>query len=230
MLDRAAAAGVILTMASKFRYVDDVARAKAIMASGLIGEVVLFENAFASRVPMGKRWNADPAISGGGVLIDNGTHSVDIMRYFLGSLDRVQVVEGKRVQGLPVEDTVHIFARSARGVMGSIDLSWSIHKELDSYIRIYGSEGTIAVGWRSSQYRRSSSTAWERFGEGYDRTAAFCRGIDNFVDAVRGDDELIVSQADAMASVEVIEAAYAAMHSAQWTSVRRFTVPAVSVA
>ena len=38
------------------------------------------------------------------------------------------------MQGLAVEDTVRIFVRTRSGVMGSIDLSWSINKELDSYI------------------------------------------------------------------------------------------------
>ena len=133
MIKASQAAGRILTMASKFRFVDDVAQARSLVASGIIGEPVLFENSFTAHVDMTNRWNSQQEISGGGVLIDNGTHSVDIMRYFLGPLAQLQVVEGKRIQGLAVEDTVRMFLLSEDGVMGSVDLSWSINKELHLY-------------------------------------------------------------------------------------------------
>ena len=219
MVDHANRLGVKLSMGSKFRYVEDVIRAKSIVSSGILGEIILFENAFTSRVDMSKRWNSDPRISGGGVLIDNGSHSVDIMRYFLGPLAEVQVVEGKRVQGLPVEDTVRIFVRSTSGVMGSIDLSWSINKELDSYVNIYGSRGTISVGWKESKFRQSSSPDWIVFGKGYNKVQAFRSQIDNFCKAIRGEEALLITAEDALASVEVIEAAYAALRQHPWIPV-----------
>ena len=132
VVDAARQNGVTITMASKFRYVDDVIKAKQIVDSGVLGDIILFENAFTARVDMSNRWNSDAKISGGGVLIDNGTHSVDIARYFLGPLAEVRVMRGRRGQNVEVEDTVQIFVRSACGIMGNIDLSWSINKELDA--------------------------------------------------------------------------------------------------
>jgi predicted dehydrogenase len=221
MLDAARRCNVKLTMASKFRYVEDVVRAKSIVTSGILGEIILFENAFTSRIDMTSRWNSNAAISGGGVLIDNGTHSIDIMRYFLGPLADVQVVEGKRSQGLSVEETVRIFVRSVGGVMGNIDLSWCINKELDNYISIYGSQGTVCVGWKESKYRQSSSQDWVVFGRGYNKVQAFRSQINNFSRAILGEEQLLITAEDALASVEVIEAAYAALRQSQWTTVRR---------
>lgn len=219
MAAEAHANNVLLTMASKFRYVEDVIKAKSIVASGILGEIVLFENAFTARVDMANRWNSNPAVSGGGVLIDNGTHSVDLMRYFLGPLSEVHCVEGKRVQGLPVEDTVRVFVRSECGVMGSVDLSWSVNKELDWYLNIYGSNGTVQVGWKQSRYRQASSRDWIVFGTGYDKHQAFRSQLTNFARAIRGKEQLLITWEDALASVDVIEAAYASLRAAPWTGV-----------
>jgi predicted dehydrogenase len=208
-----------LLMASKFRYAHDVMQAKSIIASGVIGDVVLFENAFTSRVEMKNRWNSDPTISGGGVLIDNGTHSVDIVRYFLGPLVEIQVVEGRRIQDIPVEDTVRVFVRSQGGVMGSIDLSWSLNKELPYYISVYGSLGTLHVGWKESKFRRAGDAEWTIFGSGYDKVQAFSSQIDNFVGAIRGEEPPRITLADALASVEVIDAAYEAMWRDSWVPI-----------
>jgi predicted dehydrogenase len=224
MLDAAERAGVILTMASKFRYVEDVTRARSLVASGVIGETILLENSFASHVDMSSRWNANPEVSGGGVLIDNGTHSVDLTRYFLGPLVDVQAVEAKRSQGLEVEETVRLMVKSIGGVLGAIDLSWSLNKELDSYLSIYGSHGTIHVGWKQSRYHQSQGREWVVFGAGYDKVQAFRSQIDNFSHAINGDEPLRVTAADALASVEVIEAAYASLSQKRSMEVGRHQV------
>jgi predicted dehydrogenase len=153
------------------------------------------------------------------VLIDNGTHSVDLMRLFLGPLADVQVVEGGRGQGLAVEETVRLFVRNGRGALGSIDLSWSLGREADAYLTLYGTEGILQLGWRESRYRRTAREEWTVFGTGYDKIQAFRSQIDNFVRAVRGEEELRITMEDALASVEVIEAAYRALHGGRWTAV-----------
>lgn len=209
----------VFTMASKFRYVSDVAAAKSLITSGVIGEVVLFENVFAGRVDMTHRWNSNPEISGGGVLIDNGTHSLDIARYFLGDLVDVQVIEGHRIQNLQVEDTVKLFARNQDDVLASIDLSWSVNKEQPYFLAFYGSAGTLLVGWKESKYRRSVDDEWTVFGKGYDKVDAFVSQLENFAGAIRGVETLVVTPEDGLASVAVIEAAYRSMVQGSWEPV-----------
>jgi predicted dehydrogenase len=220
MVAAAEQAGVVFTMAAKFRFVKDVIRAREVVGSGILGELILVENVFASRVDMTRRWNSDPEISGGGVLIDNGTHSVDVMRYFLGPVVEVMAVEAKRIQHLAVEDTATMLLRTGDGVLGTVDLSWSVDKATDSYLTLYGSQGTITVGWQGARYRQASSPEWVEFGDGYDKVSCMVSQVENFCGAVRGDEPLAVTAEDAIASVSVIEAAYASLGQSDWIAVR----------
>jgi predicted dehydrogenase len=210
--------GLTLTMASKFRYVADVVAARRLVNEGLIGDPVLVENTFASRVPMAGRWNSRRTISGGGVLIDNGTHSVDIVRYLVGPIHEVFAVEGRRAQDLEVEDTVGVFARCDGDIRATIDLSWTINKERDSYLEIYGSEGAILVGWGGSRYLTETGEGWTPFGLGYDKGQAMRDQVHNFCRAITHGETLLITTQDALASVEVVAAAYASMFRNNWVS------------
>jgi len=219
MIAAADAKRVKLTMASKFRYVDDMIKVKSLVASGVLGQVILVENKFTSRVEMAGRWNADPNISGGGVLIDNGTHSVDILRYLIGPLTEIKAVQLPNVQKLGVEETVQLFVRSARGIPATVDLSWSINKELESYLNVFGTHGTAMVGWRESKYRQHSARDWVKFGDGYNKVQAFRDELGNFARACRDGEPLLITAQDALASVQAIEAAYRSLHEPHWTKV-----------
>ncbi|MGD9632023.1 MAG: Gfo/Idh/MocA family protein [Pirellulales bacterium] len=209
----------VLMMASKFRYVADVIKAKSIIEAGILGDIILYENTFCGRVPMADRWNSDAKIAGGGVLIDNGSHSADIARYLLGPVREVQAVFGPRTQRLDVEDTATLRFRTAEGVNGTIDLSWSINKEMDTYISVYGSEGTLHVGWKESRYRQEGNPNWISFGKGYDKLAALRGQITNFVGTIRGKAMPLITPNDGLASVQVIEAGYASANKDNWLSV-----------
>lgn len=220
MLALAHARGLELMMASKFRYVDDVLEARGLIESGAIGAPFVFENAFCSKVKMKDRWNATKAVAGGGVLIDNGTHSVDIARYLLGPLVEVQALFGPSLQGLEVEDTARLSFRTGGGAFGSADLSWSLAKESESYVAVYGEAGTLLLGWKGSRYRQEGGSGWVAFGTGYDKLRCLRAQFANFVEVVRGSGRPRITSADALASVEVIEAAYASAAESRWLPVR----------
>lgn len=223
MVNKAEEQGCVLMMASKFRYVADVIKAKAMLEAGALGEVILFENVFCSKVDMTARWNAQRALSGGGVLIDNGCHSVDIARYLLGPIAKVQAEEGKRVQPIEVEDTSRLYFRTANNALGTVDLSWSIHKERDAYIEIFGTEGVLSIGWKGSKFRRSEKAEWEKFGEGYDKNRAFGGQLQNFIAALQGREQPLIAGVDGLESVKVIEAAYESMKINKWIEVEPVT-------
>jgi len=209
-----------LMMASKFRYADDVIRTKSMLSSGTLGSVLFYDNCFSGVVNMRDRWNSNPKVSGGGVLIDNGTHSVDIVRYLLGPIDSVYAFEGKRVAGLDVEDTVTISFRTADRVTGTIRLSWSVQVDTATYIDITGTEGALRVGWKQSQYKRSGNAEWVPFGHGYDKIASFRNQVDNFVKACSGAEPPRITKEEGLSSVAVVEAAYESLETGEWVAVR----------
>jgi len=209
----------LLMMASKFRYVEDIIKAKGIVESGILGDVILFENVFCSKVDMRERWNSKKEIAGGGVLIDNGSHSVDIARFLLGPIMKVQAEEGKRVQRLEVEDTARLYFRTQSDTMGAVDLSWSIHKEQESFIDLFGTEGVLSIGWKCSKYRQSEKMNWVSFGKGYDKLSAFSGQIKNFVGTIKGAEMPVISARDSLESVKVIHAAYKSTAVNKWVEV-----------
>lgn len=219
MVAAAAVGGVPFTMATKFRFVDDVVQARELLQSGVVGDIIQLENTFASRVDMRGRWNSNRSVSGGGVLIDNGTHSVDIARYFLGPIQEVLVVERPRTQDVDVEDSVQLLLRTASEATATIDLSWSYDNATDTYLQIYGTEGALRVGWAESAYRKNQSDEWTPFGIGYDKIRCMRNQVVNFCAALRGTEPLAITAADAIASVQVISAAYRSLELGDWVVV-----------
>ena len=219
MGQKALDAQVILMMATKFRFVDDVVKAKGIIESGVLGRILFFENTLCSFVDMTQRWNSKPEISGGGVLIDNGTHSIDIARFLLGDIDSIQAARGTQIQDISVEDTVRIFFKTQTEVLGTIDLSWSLNKSLDDYVTLHGTEGSLSIGWKRSQYLVRNQQDWIIYGTGYSKREAFIKQHRHFVDCIRRQADPIISTEDGVRSIKIISAAYQSMSENKWTRI-----------
>lgn len=207
-----------LVMASKYRHLTDVRRALSLHKSGTIGELLEVDICFAKRVDMSARWNSEPSISGGGVLMDNGPHAVDLAQLFLGKVVEVSASRGPAGRSLPVEETVHLLMRSERGVLARAHLSWAVSNFEENFLVVYGTEGTIEVGWKSSRLIATSG-AVEVIGDGFDGQAAMAAQVRNVIHASRGAEDWLMTPQDAFATVRVIDAAYRAMDCRTWVPV-----------
>jgi predicted dehydrogenase len=209
----------LLAMASKFRYVSDVAQARDLIRSGLIGDPMVIDVMFASRVDMSDRWNTVEAISGGGVLIDNGTHAVDIVRYLVGPIRRVSAMRGPSESSEGVEDTAIMLAETSRDTIASIQVSWAIAPNNESFVVVHGTKGTIEVGWSRSMHRGADGGDWVSFGHGYSKMDALGSNVENFAAASRGREPIRISTVEVLASVAVIEGAYRGINSGRWVDI-----------
>jgi predicted dehydrogenase len=211
--------GKLVMMASKFRFVTDVIKARELVRSGKIGAVVSAEVIFCSFVDMKNRWNSDPRVAGGGVLIDNGSHAVDLIRYLLGPIRSVFAQEGRKTQDLVVDDTARLHFETDDHVIGMVDLSWSLYKNTRAYVSLLGTKGTIDCGWESASIWDAASKKSEVFGSGYSKVQAFVSQMEHFAACVLDKATPILDVDDAMESVRVIEAAYTSIRESKWLKV-----------
>jgi predicted dehydrogenase len=218
MVDAARRAGRLLVLATKYRFVPGVVLAKKLLDLGSLGEPEGAEITFSQKVDMAGNWYADPAVSGGGVLADNGPHAADLLRFLFGPVAEVHATEGPRAQGLAVEESVELSARAGDGVLARVHLSWNADGG-ETYLAVRGADGTLEIGWKACRCRPPRAAEWTPLAPGYDRAQAFRAMHQSFVRAARGQGEPEGSPEDAFASAAVVAAAYASLAQRGWVSV-----------
>ena len=90
-------------------------------------------------------WHADPRLSGGGTLLDEGVHAADFLRWMFGDPVSVSAITSSALLGLLVEDLAIAVFRYADGMLAELTTSWSFVAAQDS-IEIYGDKGTALLG------------------------------------------------------------------------------------
>lgn len=224
MMRAASQCGRHLLLATKFRHVPDVRAARDLIAAGVIGEPLAFEVDFSSRVDMNGRWNANRGIAGGGVIIDNGCHAFDMVASLFGTVMRVQATKLKQSQPITVEDSATVMVEVSRGLIGRIELSWSVATQRETYLMIHGTQGSIDVGWRQSRLRLHGREPRPLDGGLYDKHRSHVAMMQAFVDVVSGTARPWISPVECLRTVSAVEAAYRSLRSGTWESVASLRV------
>jgi predicted dehydrogenase len=219
MFDIARAFGLTLMRGSKFRFVADIIHAKGLIQAGILGHILEFEGDFREIVDMSSRWNVQPEISGGGVLIESGSLVIDVVRYLFGTIQAIRAEEGRRVQSKDVEDTVRLELSTDTGILGTLHLSWSLKNSGDDYFRIYGTQGNMCIGWKRSIYRPNGAADWINFGEGYSTQKSVKLQMSHFLDVVSGEDAPEITAEESIEAVRVIEYGYQSLASGRHLSI-----------
>jgi predicted dehydrogenase len=219
MVKAAARTGRHLLIATKFRHVPDLLVAREIIAAGAIGEPLAFEVDFSSRVDMSARWNCRRTIAGGGVIIDNGSHAFDLVAFLLGPLASVNATRLKAGQAVAVEDSATVMVELASGLIGRVDLSWSLATQRETYVMVHGSRGTLDIGWRQSRLRVAGQETRALHAGLYDRHASHVAMMNTFVEVVRGARPPWISPVECLGAVAAVDASYRSLRSGRWVPV-----------
>ena len=135
------------------RYHPSLLEARRIIDSGMLGALMFMRGRYGhgGRAGYEREWRADPALSGGGELIDQGVHLIDLAGWFLGDFVDVQGVAATYFWKMPVDDNAFLTLRTAQGQTAFLHVSCTEWKNLFS-LEIYGRDGKIAIDGLGGSY------------------------------------------------------------------------------
>jgi predicted dehydrogenase len=138
---QAAHGGRVLKFGFNHRVHDAIEEAKKLIDAGTMGDLYFMRGVYgkAGGPNYAQNWRNDPALSGGGILIDQGIHMLDLFQMFAGRFTDVQsFVQRKFWTDVPVEDNAFALMKNAQGIVASVHSSatqWQHTFRLELYLR-----------------------------------------------------------------------------------------------
>ncbi|MBI2623058.1 MAG: Gfo/Idh/MocA family oxidoreductase [Candidatus Liptonbacteria bacterium] len=136
------------------RYHPAYMQAKEIADKGEIGKIICVRAryGFGGRPGYEKEWRFNKKISGGGELIDQGMHMIDMARWFMGDFADVLGFAENLYWGGEVEDNGFLLLRTADKRVAQIHVSWTNWEWVHSF-EIFGTKGYLSVDGLDKRYR-----------------------------------------------------------------------------
>lgn len=219
LAEAAAARKRVVKVGFNHRFHPAVHKAHEIAAKGGLGPLLFVRGRYGhgGRVGYDKEWRCQPHLSGGGELIDQGSHLIDLSRWFLGELSLAFSATPTYFWNIPVDDNCFLALRSENGQMAWLHASWTEWKNTFSF-EIAGRDGKLAIEGlggsygveRLTWYRMHpemgppETTIWEFPAQDPSWGAEFS----DFADAIAKGGRPCGDVLDAVANLEIIAQAY----------------------
>ncbi|MHA2394836.1 MAG: Gfo/Idh/MocA family protein [Promethearchaeota archaeon] len=139
------------------RYISFISQIKEMIENQVLGEINLVRHIFSHYGPYTswrplseQKWFFDAEKAGGGVLMDLGVHSIDILRYLIGEYNKVEGYSYNTIcKKISNEDNCNVIFRFNNGVLGTMTISWC--NEPSDIIEIFGTKGMIKIDMHSKE-------------------------------------------------------------------------------
>ncbi len=213
-------AGVCVQVGFNHRFHPALRKAREIFESGALGPMMFVRGRYGhgGRVGYEKEWRASKEIAGGGELIDQGVHLLDLARWFLGDFAEVTGSAHTFFWKMEVDDNAFISARTAAGQIAWLHVSCTEWKNLFS-LEIYGRDAKLHIEGLGGSYGTERLTyyrmlpqmgppethTWEFPGDDESWRLEF----EAFAEAVRQASEPVATLYDARAALSAVERIYA---------------------
>jgi len=201
MIAAAGQSGPFLMVAHCWRFHDKVRAVRETILAGTLGEIVKTRGygVHAESGPAG--WFTDPALAGGGALLDMGVHAIDTARFLLGDPQpqRVCAVVGTRYGNYQVDDDAILLISWSNGTNSIVESGWW-HRHLgglEADTEVYGTKG----------YTRIFTTEPPKHYE-HASQPMYSRQMAEFIDAVTSGRQPQPSGEDGYVVMRVVEEAF----------------------
>lgn len=220
----AAKSGALVRVGFNHRYHRAFRKAREIFESGALGEMMFIRGRYGhgGRPGYDREWRAVPALSGGGELIDQGAHLIDLSRWFLGDFPGVRGSARTYFWDMPVEDNGFLLLETARGQVAFLHASWTEWKNLFSF-EISGRAGKLEISGLGGSYGPERLTWYKMSAEmGPPETSAWEYPMADdswhaentaFLEDIRLVRQPDPGIADAQAALRIIESVYREPHA-----------------
>lgn len=135
------------------RYHPAFLKVRELFESGVLGKLMFIRGRYGhgGRVGYEKEWRANPALSGGGELIDQGVHLIDLARWFLGDFSEVKGFAHTYFWQMPVEDNAFMLLTTPQHQTAFLHVSCTEWKNLFSF-EIYGHHAKLHIEGLGGSY------------------------------------------------------------------------------
>jgi predicted dehydrogenase len=145
--------GRLVRVGFNHRYHRAFRQARELVTSGALGPLMFLRARYGhgGRLGYEKEWRAIPEVSGGGELIDQGVHLIDLSRMFLGDFVDVQGHAATFFWKMPVDDNAFLMLRTSSGQVAWLHASATEWKNTFS-MEIYGRDGKLQIDGLGGSY------------------------------------------------------------------------------
>ena len=144
------------------RYHPAFLKAREIFDSGILGPLMHIRSRYGhgGRLGYDREWRANPSLSGGGELIDQGVHLIDLARWFLGEFQTIEGHATTSFWDMEVDDNAFLSLRTAEGQTAWLHASCTEWKNLFSF-EIFGRDGKLQIDGLGGSYGTESLTFYK---------------------------------------------------------------------
>jgi predicted dehydrogenase len=145
--------GVKVHVGFNHRYHRAFRKARELFEVGALGELMFIRARYGhgGRIAYDREWRAKPELSGGGELIDQGPHLIDLSRWFLGEFTEVQGFAHTYYWDMPVDDNGFMLLKTAKRQVAFLHASCTEWKNLFS-MEIYGRDAKLEISGLGGSY------------------------------------------------------------------------------